>query len=351
MGGMLVFEQAVHTRHVALSVTDGLLRALRVAGEFPPPVGDVECRILAQTAPTAREFDPPLVLTTFRNHSGFLVVDGSYARESDRDRPFPLGDGTYTIQVRGEYYQRATFDLVWPPAGNQARVPLPDAQGNPVTVNLLPGPAYPLPDTTTARLQLGPTIVRGSLFTAAGDPIKDVLVEVVNLPFLNPPELPPLGPWPFLKSTTNDHGDWAVVLPGRRYIDNTAEIPAAGTITKPITLNVQYVPNSPPTAYTRTFALGGEHSLRNTALRGQVVGPGGRPISGAQITTSAGPASSVSRSNGLWFLYFGLDEFDPTLPDPNVTVTATTPDGATASDSSAVVKPSATVVIPTFRFP
>jgi hypothetical protein len=34
-----------------------------------------------------------------------------------------------------------------------------------------------------------------------------------------------------------------------------------------------------------------------------------------------------------------------------VTVTATTPDGATASDSSAQIKADATVVVPTFRFP
>ncbi|HEY8147685.1 MAG TPA: hypothetical protein VIK51_02060 [Vicinamibacteria bacterium] len=354
MGGFQVFEQAVHARLVALSVTDSLLRALRLAGEFPPPLGDIECRIVAQTAPIARDFDPPLLLTTFRNQSGFLIADGSYAREREPGRPFPLGDGTYKVQVRGQYYQRETFDLVWPPGGNQTRIPLPDAQGNPVTVALLPGPAYPLPDTTTARLQLGPTILRGSLYSTAGDPIAGVDVEVVGLAFLQPPELPALPDWSrFLKAKTNEKGDWAILLPGRRYLDPMPELPAPNQlpVRKAITFDVHYDPNSPPTSYTRTFELGGEQSLRNTALRGQVVGRGGRPVTGAQITTSLGSGTSVSRDNGIWFLYFGIDQFPPNAAGPSVTVTATTPDGASASDSSGVVQPGGTVVIPTFRFP
>jgi hypothetical protein len=351
MASGTVFQQALHTRHLALSVIDDLRRALRLAGEFPPPLGEVQCRIVEQTAPAPRKFDPPLILWTFRNHSGFLVLDGTYAHESASERRFPLADGKYVVAVRGEYYQEGRFDLAWPPGGNQTRVPV-DAAGDPLNVPLFPGAAYPLPDVTTARLQLGPTILRGSLYTSRGDPIRDVLVEVVNLPFLNPPELPPLGAWPFLQTRTNDRGDWALVLPGRRYIDNIAEIPAAGSppITKQFTFNIHYVAGAPPTVVPRTFALGREHSLRNTALRGQVMGPGGRPISGAQITTSVSPATSVSRNNGVWFLYFDFDEFAPGTVTA-VTVTATTPDGSTASDSSARIKADATVVVPTFRFP
>jgi hypothetical protein len=174
---------------------------------------------------------------------------------------------------------------------------------------------------------------------------------VVNLPFLNPPELPTLGQWPFLRAATDDRGDWAIVLPGRRYIDNAPEIPGPGVlpITRQITFNLHYVPGN-PTVVTRTFPLGGEHSLRNTALRGRVVGPGGRPIAGAQITTSAGPVTSTTRDDGEWRLYFAFDQFAQDSLT-SVTVTATTPEGATASNSSVQVRGDGTVVVPTFRFP
>jgi hypothetical protein len=347
MGATQTF-QAVHTRLVALSVTDGLLRALRVAGALPPPLGDVECRIVEQTAPVARAFEPPLVLTSFRNPSGFLLIDGSYARDSDPERRFPLGDGTYSIEVRGEYYQPETFPLTWPPPGGRSRVAIANAVGYTGTVDLLPGPAYPMPDVTTARLQLGPTILRGSLFTSAGEPIRDVAVEVVGLAFLQPAELPPLGDWSrFLKVKTNENGDWAIVLPGRRYIDALPEVPAPGQlpIDRQVTVRIHYPAGA--VDVPTTVRLGTEHSVRNTALRGQVVGSGGRPIAGAQVTTSVGPGASASRADGVWFLYFDILQPDVA----NATVTVATPEGATASDPNVQVRRGATVVVPTFRFP
>lgn len=181
MTGIKVFEQAVHTRQVAVSVIDGLARALRTAGEFPPPLGEIACHILGQTVPVARTFDPPLILWTFRNHSGFLILDGTYAREGARAPRLPLNAGTYRIRVRGAYYQDTEFSLVWPPPDDEARIPRtqPNKLDN---IELLPGGAYPLPDVTTGRFQLGVTILRGSLFMSSGDPIPDVLVEVINLP-------------------------------------------------------------------------------------------------------------------------------------------------------------------------
>src|SRR5438132_884737 len=124
MASGAAFERAPHTRLLGLSVTDELLRALRVAGQFPPPLGEVTCRIVEQTAPVARKFEPPLILTTFRNHSGFLVVDGTYGTHRAGERGFPLGDGTYVVTISGEYYQDRRFDLIWPPGANQTRIPL-----------------------------------------------------------------------------------------------------------------------------------------------------------------------------------------------------------------------------------
>ena len=48
------FQQIVHSRLFALSVSDALARALHVSGDFPPLLGDVACDVIAQTAPIAR---------------------------------------------------------------------------------------------------------------------------------------------------------------------------------------------------------------------------------------------------------------------------------------------------------
>jgi hypothetical protein len=345
-----VFARAVHSPRWALSVSDALKRALRTGGEFPPPLGEVSCEIVEQTAPVARTFAPPLVLWTFRNGSGYLVLDGTWARtrggRPDAAARLPLGPGTYRIVVRGDYYQDRSFTLVWPPPAGQVRVPL-DAQNDPENIDLLPGAAYPLPDVTTSRMQLGPTIMRGSLFTPAGDPVAGVLVEAINLVFQQPQGLPPLGPWPFTQARTDDRGDWAIVLPGRLYFDIAPELrpPAAPPLVRPITVRI-HLPNVPPLDLVENVTLGSEHAVRNTALRGQAVTSGGGPLRDAVVTTTAGGAASVTRANGLWFLYFDLNQADV----PNVTVTVTAPGGATASDSTARIRHGATIVVPTFHF-
>ena len=45
------FQQIVHSRLFALSVSDALARALHVSGDFPPLLGDVACDVIAQTDP------------------------------------------------------------------------------------------------------------------------------------------------------------------------------------------------------------------------------------------------------------------------------------------------------------
>lgn len=343
-----IYERFSHTPHLALSVVDALARALRFAGEFPPLLGEISCEIVEATAPAPRTFDPPRVLYTFRNRSGYIVLDGTYTNADDRySRRWPLGPGTYRIRVRGDFYQDGEFLLQWPPAADQRRIPIPQSNPNDAdTLALLPSTAYPLPDVTLGRLQLGPTILRGSVFLSDGTPIAGRSAEMINLPILQPTNLPPLGDWPFLRATSDANGDWALVLPGRRYIDNTAEIPPANSppIRKQISVRVNY-PAGPVTR-VQDVLLGSEHPVRNTALRGQVLGPGGRPIAGARIRTSVSAATSTSRRDGVWFLYFDLNQG----PVANVSVTATTPDGASATDSTAMLQPEATVVVPTFNF-
>ena len=106
------------------------------------------------------------------------------------------------------------------------------------------------------------------------------------------------------------------------------------------------IPGGPVINLQRQVPYGREFSLRQTALRGQVSGPSGRPISGAVITTSVNGLTSASRANGLWFLYFAFDQ--PTVNA--VTVTATTPAGASASIPTAHLAHDATTVVPTFHF-
>jgi hypothetical protein len=340
-----IFQHVVHTRRVAVSVSDALARALRTGGEFPPPLGEVSCEVFEQTAPLARRFAEPLVLTSFRNSSGFVILDGSY-RRGPAGPALPLGTGTYLVRVRGAYYQDFDFSLDWPPPEGQTRVPT----APPTHLELLPGPTYPLPDVTTSRFQLGPTILRGTRLTTAGAPVEGAVVELLNLPpFLAPPELPPLtlAEWPFTRAVTAASGDWALVLPGRRYLDNAAEIMAlnAPPITRNLTIRITD-PGGATVDLQRTVTLGGEFSLRGTALRGQVLGGAGQPIAGAQISTSVNGLTSVSRPNGIWFLYFDFDQ-----PTVNVvTVTATTPGGASASDPAVQLRHDATVVVPTFHF-
>jgi len=93
--------------------------------------------------------------------------------------------------------------------------------------------------------------------------------------------------------------------------------------------------------------LGSEYGLKNTALRGQVRRANGMPIAGAVITTSVNALTSTSRADGVWFLYFDLNQ----VAVPNLTVTATTPDGASATAPAVTLVPEATVVVPPFQFP
>ncbi len=339
-------EQSKHTPYMALSLVDRLAQALRVNGAFPPILGEVWCELLAMTAPAAHTFDPPRQLSAFRNRSGYLMLDGLYADPREPARYWPLGAGSYRVRVRAELYRDAEFPLDWPPAPGQRRIPVPQP-GNADSVELLPSSAYPLPDVTLGRLQLGPTILRGSAFAADGTALGGVAVEALNLPLLQPPNLPPLTDWPFLRSVSGAGGDWALLLPGRRYIDNAPEIAPANTLPlkKQITLRLAYPDGAVNTV--QDVVLGSEHAVRNTALRGQVLGPGGRALAGVAITTSAGARSSVTRADGLWTLYFDLNQ----AGIANVSVTATAPGQAPQTDATVTLRPGSTVFVPTFHFP
>lgn len=342
------YEQATHTRRYALSVVDGLARVLGSRGPLPAPLGEVTCQVVEQLAPIPATFDPPLVLWTMRNATGFVILDGTYAREGARVSRLPLNPGDYRVRLSGAYYQDLEFLLQWPPAGDKVRVP--------ADKELKPSAAYPFPAITPASFpepntsmvkrpyNRGFTLIRGTVFTAAGDPVRGATAEIVNLVFnpLPPPPDPPPPPWTFLTCVTGKSGDWAILLPDRLRVTN-----APATTTAPVELPLTIRITSPPAAVVdvaATVPLGTEFSIRQTALRGRVT-QSGRAVERAVIATSLGSESSRSRSDGGWVLYLDLNEPDAS----NVTVTATTPGGASQSRLSEVAH-GATVVVPTFEF-
>ena len=112
----------------------------------------------------------------------------------------------------------------------------------------------------------------------------------------------------------------------------------------PMTIRIAYPKSGPVVTIPTSITLGRENFVPNTALRGRVVGPGGRPLAGATITTTVNALASRSGTDGSWWLYLDPNQTDA----PNVTVTATGPAGNTATDLVAV-RHGATVVVPTIH--
>jgi hypothetical protein len=333
--------RAVQRPQFAVGSIDVLARALATQGPFAPPSAPLDCVILRQTAPAARAFVPPLALVVRQTAHGFLVFDGRYRVGDGPVHDLPLADGTYEAELRGSYYRPTRFELVWPP--RTLRSPAaPDE--TPLDVELLPAAGYPYPDLTATPFNLGPTLVRGSVFTAAGDPVADAVVWVPNLPPLNPA----MPAWPFSETRTGASGDWALLLPDRRRIGFPNETTAPAPVK--LTIRIEHPPHDPQTGPVVDIpdvpvTLGRENAVPNTALRGRVAGPGGRPIAGARITTSVNARESRSRPDGTWSLYF-----DPNQPDvANASVTATGPAGNAATLSGIAVRSRATVVVPTLH--
>lgn len=345
------YENVVHTRRFALSVVDALAAALGTRGALPPPLGAIDCEIPRQLLPTPVAFDPPLALWTIRNASGFVILDGTYARASSTRARVPLQPGTYRLRVRGEYYQDLESDLVWPPAGDDVRVPLDRL--------LMPGAAYPFPPITPSTFpepnnpptkrpySRGFTLIRGSVLDVSGAPIAGATAELVNFAFqpLPPVPNPPPPAWTFLRCVTGGDGNWAILLPDRLRFKNDADAVTTAVVTHPITIRITQPDGTWIDVPWPPIALGTEVSVTQTALRGRAVDGRGLPRADVAIQTSLGGGTSRCGADGRWSFVFPLNQPD----DPAVTVTATAPGGASQSVTVAVVKRT-TVVVPTFAF-
>lgn len=330
--------RAAHRPTFALAAVDVLAQALAVRGPIAPPTCALKCVIVGQTTPVARKFDPPLVLETSKRENGSIVFDGRYRVGDGPVRDVPLSNGQYDAELRGEYYRPAEFKLDWPPVA--LRTPLVGSV--PVDLPLLPSAAYPFPDVTALPFNLGPTLLRGSVFTADGTPVEGAVVQIPALPAPNPPA----PAWPFVSTETGASGDWALLLPDRRRIGFPGETAAQPTqqmivqVTHPVpgpVVNITQVP----------VTLGRENAVPNTALRGAVTRAGGLPLDGVVITTSDNALTSATRSDGRWALYL-----DPNHAGAaNVSVTATALDGSTVTLNGVAIIRRATVVVPTIHLP
>ena len=332
--------RAAHRPTFAVLAVDLLAQALAARGPIAPPNCALACAVVEQLTPVARTFTPPLLLELVQGTNGNLLLDGRYRVGDGPVRDVPLGAGSYTAELRGDHYRAQRFDLDWPPTTVRAAL----VGGVPADVALMPSAAYPYPDVTALPFNLGPTLLRGSVFQTDGAPEVGAVVSIPALPALNPPA----PAWPFLQTETDDSGSWALLLPDRRRFGIAGEttVPPAQQMTvhvqcrPPVGGRVVDFQNFPVT-------LGRENAIPNTSLRGQVTRSGARPRGGVVITTSLNALASRTRDDGRWTLYFDPNQ----LSVANVAVTATAPDGSTATLNGVAVQEKAAVVVPTFHLP
>lgn len=270
---------------------------------IPAILGDFTFLVKQRIAPTAATYTPPLECLITTNSSGFLLLSGE-TRSPSASAVRLLAPGRYMWRVESDFYQALEFQDDWPPA--QVYDQSKDLQ-------LVPGPAYPFPDLTLKQRDLGLTLVRGALFTTAGDAAQGATIELIT------PALPPSFA-AFTKSLPDANGNWVLAV-------------------------VQLQPEDPPPDFAHSqvrftlsggqqdvvdvaIAPGAENVIRQTALRGRVIQSGGVPVVGAKITTSLGAGNSFSRNDGQWAYYFGVLQNDAAA-----TVTATAPDGRRAQQN------------------
>ena len=318
-----IYERFNHASTWILGALDLFAAARTPKTAVPPILGAVNFFVTERLTAPGNTYDPPLEFVSRTNPSGYFLFSGD-VRKRGRAGTVALGPGQYRWRVESDYYQPIEFVDTWPPAEVENKT-FYDKNKD---LKFVPGPAYPFPDFFLNQRDLAVTILRGSLFTAGGTPIENVLVEMTA---------PVLGARyeGFLRCPTDKRGNWVI-----SFIEKT---PAAPGDPVPGFPNSTIRVNLPgAAAYDVNLAItpGKENALRQTALRGRVTKPGGVGIAGARVSTSIGAGESLSKVDGQWFFYFELRQ-----PGGAVTVTAVSPDGLTNDVQSQIV-PGITTVVP-----
>ena len=314
------YEQITHTgAQLVRGAIDQFAAARITRGRVPPVLGEVNFFITRRLTPPAVTYEPPLELISWTNRSGFFLFSGE-VRRPDRPGTFMLGAGQYHWLVESDYYQTSEFNDVWPPAKLYDRT---------ADLKLVPAPAYPFPEPVLEQPDLIVTLVRGTLFNAGGEPVEGVPIE------LTAPVLPPRFEG-FVKCLTNKRGEWLLCFIEKERRDPVDPVPDFPNSRIHVGLPGAAAYDISPLE----IKPGQENSVRQTALRGGVIKPGGVPLAGVKITTSVAAGEAISKSDGRWFFYFELKQAAAA-----VTVTATTPDGLTNTAQTQIV-PGRTVVVP-----
>jgi hypothetical protein len=307
----IVYERTTLAAPAVMTVVDQFEQARGTRGAFPAPLGAVRFALLArfdQGNPVA--LDPLWQLRAETNGNGIFRFRDE-ATVTGR-LPFRVPAQRYRLRIDSDFYQSVETDLDWPAQA-----------GQPPTVLLRPGYAYPFPDLTLPRTAF--TVVRGSVFAVGGGPIA---VEAASVSITDPPNT-----WPLAIARTDATGGWALVVPR-----------GASSPPFPATLRV-----APPAGSALdidvTIRPGVENTVAQTALRGAVQTTTGIPIRGALVQVDALSQQAVTDRDGAWAFYFPLDQVDT-----QVLVTATAPAGQSQSQFVDVIG-RATVIVPMFSIP
>lgn len=331
---MRSYERFSHQSTWVLGALDLFAAARMTKKAIPPVLGDVSFIITRRLSAPATVYDPPLELVSWTNASGYFLFSGE-VRKPGRLNTVMLGRGQYRLRVESEYYQTIETpniqfpnDLIWPPPELENQTIYDKTRD----LQLIPGPAYPFPEGLSKPRDLIVTVLRGSLFSAGGAPLKDVKIE------LTAPALPNRFQV-FSTCQTNAQGDWVI-----SFVE-TARI--ADNENPPDFANSKIKVHVPAGAYEFPLEIkpGQENAVRQTALRGRVVKPGGIGLPGIKITTTVESGESLTKADGQWFFYYQLRQSKEGDPLINVTVEAKAPDGKTKSVNTQI-KPGATSVVP-----
>jgi hypothetical protein len=323
------YERFTHSITWVLGAID-LFAAARLSKKGVPPIlGDVNFLLTKRLSAPVADYDPPLELISWTNSSGYFLFSG-VVRRPDRPGGMRLGPGRYQLSVESDYYQPIQNELVWPPPELEDQTVYNQARD----LQLFPGPTYPFPEFLAKQSTLAVTLVRGSLFAPGGEPVKDVKVE------LTAPSLPNANYQAFRSCQTNSRGEWVIAFIETKPLSDQDPLPDFEH--SKIKVNLPG-----PAAYDFPLVInpGKENVVRQTALRGQVVKPGGIGLPGVKITTSVETGETRTKADGQWFFYYKLRQAKPADPLIDVTVTATAPDGNTRNVNTKI-KPGATSVVP-----
>jgi hypothetical protein len=322
------YESFSHTSTWVLGALDLFAAARLAKKEVPPLLGNVNFLLTQRLSVPAAVYEPPLELISSTNASGYFLFTGE-VRRPGRPGGLMLGPGKYQLRVESDYYQTIQNELVWPPPELEDR----SVYNQATDLQLFPSPTYPFPEFLAKQSALAVTLVRGSLFGAGRAPVKDVKVE------LTAPSLPNAHYQAFRTCQTNSQGEWVLA-----FIETN---PFSDQENPPNFNNSKIKVNLPGTAaydFPLVINAGQENVLRQTALRGRVVKPGGIGLAGVKITTSVESGEALTRVDGQWFFYYKLRQAKQTDPLIDVMVKATAPDGKTGNVNTKI-KPGATSVV------